>query len=81
MAISLAKEIRSLDAKLERIESKVEDLNERIAEIQDRAGDADRVLTEREAAMIMKYEDDISELEEEQDEIMSALDYLSEYDF
>lgn len=77
--VKLNKQVDSLENVIEKIERKIEELSDKMLILQDIAGEEDRELTSREWDKIWKWEEEISELEDEIIEIENALNYLREY--
>lgn len=77
--VKLNKQVDSLENVIEKIERKIEELSDKMLTLQDIAGEEDRELTSREWDKIWKWEEEISELEDEIIEIENALNYLREY--
>lgn len=77
--VKLNKQVNSLENVIEKIERKIEELSDKMDAIQETACDEDRELTSREWDKIWKWEEEISELEDEVIEIENALNCLREY--
>lgn len=77
--VKLNKYVDGLEEVLERLEEKIEALEEKIEAIDEKCSDADRDYTESENNRILKYTEQIEELEAERDDIENALEYLREY--
>lgn len=77
--VNINKIIDMLYQAQEKIEDKIYTLEDKKNALEERAGDMDRDLTSREQDLYDEYDVTISELEEENDNIQNAIDYLEEY--
>lgn len=77
--IKLNKQMESLEKAQDKIDKRIEELEAKKVAIEDKAADEDREMTKSELDRYFRFDEEISDLRCEYDEIQNAIDYISEY--